>query len=511
MTMSISPDRRWLAILAGAALPVTLLVAIAGAGPSSGSEPATETLTATLDVVGDGGGRDVVVTTEPDLGRVEVSPYFWPTNEGGRYLHVGLGTFDGDGCQVHRWVVVDTTDMADSAAYDATGEPVPQTEQFTVPAEWTEQVTRIGIAPFAAVDCVRSASYASSDPISHGTRIWTAPAHSLVPVDFTDVPGSFPASVTCPHSIERGTEFPVTVSLDPAPGAAPGAGVIPQPSHLSTLGASVDPGAFSVVSTPEMPQDVDLWKDAPWSGDFVLDADDAAAYNIRLRGSLTRNDVTTAWSCGKVPVTVPAPIGWSGTLAGTTWWQRGLDSNSSIGNYQVHTTYQFLDDAWVYVDGEYGGPRTEPCTQVAAGCHRYYYDEASEQLQIDDRLAKPGPDGWLMPEGHGYVSYPSDHRVLPVESGQRFRYAGTGLFGGLRLHRDGTYRFHGYDPDGGSGVLTWSGSYRFVGGTAQELVLHHDGRTFRDGVALFFGDVEGHQRLRDLDTHHRQFRFRDGQ
>ncbi len=493
----------------GAVLPLALLTS---APTNAASDPEPGTLTASLEVLGEGGGRDVVVTTEPASGRVEVSPYYWATDDGGRYLHVGLGTSDGGRCEVVRWVVVDTTDLAASAAYDATGAPLPETEQLDVPVEWADQVARVGIAPFPAVDCVRANSHDSADPAHHGPRIWSGRPRALTPIGWDDVPGSFPASVTCPWWIPWNQQFDLNLALLSEPGTYPPAGVIPHPSRLTSFAATVEPGAFSVADSPALPDDVDLWADPSWLGAFVLDADEDAVHGIRLRGTVTRDGTTTEWSCGMVRVSMPAPTGWTGSLAGTTWWLRGTSSNSGIGEYRLHRTYEFLDDAWVFVDGEYAGARTKLCRTVdhhwPVGCHHYYYDEATGRLQIDDRRAKTRAGGWLLPDiGNKYASYSSARVVLPVDSDQRFGYRGTSGSGSLQLRHDGTYRYHGRQPDGDSKV-SWSGTYRFVGGDVQQVVLRHGRRTFRDEVQLYYRQTDEGRTLVDLDTHHRVFRFR---
>ncbi|MEZ0580563.1 hypothetical protein [Nocardioides sp. MH1] len=510
MTARRSSAHRLTAAALSVALPATVLVG--GARQVSADEPTSTTSTATLHASGPSGGRDVVVTAEPDLGRVEISPYYWPSGDGGRYLHVGLGTSTGNGCQVHRWVVVDTLDPSASTAYDAAGTALPETEQFTVAQDWADQVARIGVAPFAPVDCVRASSYGSADPAHHGARIWNAPVAGLEPVGFADAPGSFPASVTCPRSITWGEPVDLEIGVSTDPGVYPPAGVIPHPSRLAALYVSLDPGPFTVASTPDPPSGVDLWTEEPWSGSFVLQPDTAEVYGVKLAGTVSVDGATSRWTCGTVPVSMPAPADWSGSLAGATWWRRGTDSNSGIGSYQLHRTYEFLDDSWVFVSGEYAGARTEPCTTVAhrwpEGCHRYYYDRSSGRLQLDDRRAKPAPAGWLMPvSGSRFTLFDETHVVVPASPGQRFAYVGEGAGGDLRLRRDGTYHYQGQDPDHPRHVV-WSGRYRFSGGDAHTLVLRHPGHDFRDAVQLYFADVDGRRTLVDLDTHHRVFRFR---
>lgn len=510
MTTSIPIIRIRACAVVAATLPAALLAAVTP--HALAADPPAATLTATLDVRGDSGGRDVVVTVEPDLGRVEVSPYYWPSDDGGRYLHVGLGTRADGACHVSTWVVADTTDLTASAAYDAAGAPLAETDQFTVPSEWADHVARIGIEPFGPVDCVRASSYHAPDPAHPGPRIWRSRARDLRSVGFTDVPGSFPVSVTCPRSVQWGEELDLAVEVRSAPGAYPPAGAIPQPSHLEAIDVTLDPGAFTVTEPPALPADVDLWTDPSWHGAFVLQPDTAEVYGVRLAGTITRDGATTDWTCGTVPVSMPVPTDWVGSLAGTTWWRRDTSSNSGIGSYQLHRTYEFLDGSWVFVSGEYAGARAEPCVTVKhrwpEGCHRYYYDEATGQLQIDDRRAKPDPVGWRLPQaGNRFVKLDRTHVVRPAAAGRRFSYSGSGVDGDLGLRRDGTYRYHGWDPDGVRKV-TWTGRYRFTGGDAQQLVLRHGGHAFRDEVQLYFTVTDGHRTLTDLDTHHRHFRFR---
>jgi hypothetical protein len=507
------------ALALAAALPAVLLVpgpattATTPANPADAAAagPGITTLTDSLTVRGDHRGyRQVVVTTEPGRGRIEVNPRRWPTENAGRYLHVGLGTSAGSACAVDRWVVVDTTDGEAAKVYGGAGVRQQETEQFTVPPGWRKQVARVGVAPFAEVDCVRAASYDSASRLHPGRRIWVGEPESFE--DITAV-ARVPLRVVCPRSTAWGEPLELEVRLDLAPGYDPSHGVFPQPSVMGEGDATVNPtsGPFTVISSPDVPDDVDLWTAAPWSGAFVLDPDDGEVYRVRAGGRLTRDGNDNNWQC-RTPVSMPVPTDWAGTLSGTTWWDWVYDSHPDFGSYLHHYTYEFLDDEWVNVSKEYGGAHTDPCTGVGGhwpwGCHRYYYDEASQQLQIDDRRARLEAEHryWLMPGAPKYALFWRNQVVLPVQTGQRFRYEASSRDGELLLRLDGTFRYDGPRP-GSQAKVHWSGTYRFLGGAKQQLLLRHDGHVFRDDVQLYFWLTDDGPELLDLDTRHRQLRF----
>ena len=504
-----------LAMAAGAAFlgaTVTAVAPFADAVPDGSGRVEGGTFTATFEVRGATGGRDVTVTAEPGTGRLQVSPYYWDRNSGGRYLHVGFGTSAGSGCTVSRWVVVDTSDPVDltAAAYDGDGAALPATElPLSGNAEWDQIAVRVETTPVDAVDCVKAASHASADPADPGAAIWSHKAVPLTTVGFNDRNGTFPATVGCPTEVAAGDTLDVAVGYSTDPGTYPGAGIIPRPSGFGALDFTVDPSeSYTVASAPEPRTDVDLWTDEPWTGDLSLQLDPSELYFVRVSGTVSIDGTAADWGCSsRIPVTVPVPTDWTGTLAGKTWWVRGEASNSGIGDYVLHRAYEFLDDEWVYVDDEYSGPHTDPCTKAASnpsGCHRYYYDADSGRLQIDDRLARPRAGGWGMPTyGGRYQNYFTDHVVRPVTTGQRLAYSGKGRHGvALTLRKDGTYTCH-YCI---GGERTSGGRYRFVGGDAQQLVLHRPGPDLRTGVQLYYAPRDGHPRLYDIDTDIRTFR-----
>ncbi|KAA1415281.1 hypothetical protein F0U44_21555 [Nocardioides humilatus] len=506
----MAASRTFGAVALAAALPVALLVPDGTAAPAA--DPTPVVLTATLELHGEGGSNDVTVSVEPGLGRIEVSPYYWFAPDAGRYVHVALGTSDGGACQVARRIVVDTDDLTAASAYDAAGDPLPETEQFTVSDDWSELVARIGIAPFDPVDCARAISYDSPDPVDHGPRIWRGGVVLLSETGYADIPSTFPIAISCPRWIPWASEAGIGVTLLSDPGSYPGAGVIPHPSHLDSAEVTLDPGPFTVTSMPDLPADLDLWTAPPNPGDLAIDPADDQFLTIRIGGTVVRDGAAVDWTCGRVPVSVPAPTGWVGSLEGTLWWKRDTDFNGGIGTYGVHRTYEFLDDTWVYVDDEYDGPHTEPCTEVdhdwPDGCHRYFYDDETGRLQIDDRRASYANGGYQLPGFSGSYAQYRDYQVVePARSDQRFAYRGKSRSGSLVLRRDGTYHYEGLHPEG-DGEVDWSGRYRFVGDDDQEIVLRHGRRAFRDEVQLYFWNFDGRDTLRDLDTHHRVFRFR---
>ncbi|WP_183095391.1 hypothetical protein [Nocardioides stalactiti] len=503
-------------LLGAAVLAAALPVALLAPGPPTAAAPAgavgeqpVVTLTAEVQLRADGDSADVPVTVEAARGRIEVDTYRWRPAKAGRYLYIGVGTTTGDDtCAVERWVVVDTWNPASAKVYDADSAPVTQTQQFTVPEEWAH-VARVGVAPFPEVDCVKGRSHASSDPTDPGPRIWGSPSYDLT--DRLVRGAGFPLGVVCRPTARWGENYAVEVRLTTDPGLFPVAGVIPHPSVFEAGEVHVTPGHFEVVSIPVVPVEVDTWTEPTWSESLVIDPDDDQVTVLVLDGDVVVAEESVRWDC-RPRMLLPPPTGWTGTLAGTTWWERDRFTGEHIGGYGVHRTFEFLDDEWVFVSEEYVGARTKPCTAVRRGspygCHRYYYDEATLQIQIDDKRGRwfPNPGYWKLPGGGKYGFYFPSHVVHPARTGDRFAYHGESRWGALRLPADGSYRYQGRHPAANREVR-WSGRYRFIGGRTQQLVLEHGGDAFRADVQLYFVDDEDGSTLFDIDTPHRTFRF----
>lgn len=501
--------RRTTALLGLAVAASTIVSGAPPAEAASSSAPTVDSLGAYVEVVNaEKWVHDVGVMAEPALGRVEVHTFGWSTGIAGRYLHLGLGTRSDGACAVSRWLVVDKDDEdAPVTAYDAAWEPIPVTP-FPDGETVDDNVERVEIGEFPGVDCLRAAVYDGADPASPGPKISKAPAEPFAPLGFSDVTTS-PLHLTCPREIPWGGEFEVEVAIDPRPGPLPD---LFWPSHLGTASYAFDQSTqYTLVDSPTLPTDVDLWTAERWTGAFTFQADPSATYDVDLGTiAFTRDGVTTERGCElrrtKVPVSMPVPTDWEGTLAGETWWWRSTGANSGIGEFDIHGAAEFLDGEWVALTGRYQAPRTAPCTSDDDECHRYYYDEATGRLQIDDRLLRPrATGGWALRVGTR-ASRPAllpDREIAPVTTGKRFSYDGRSRFGQrLVLRMDGTYRY-----TFGLEERTWRGRYRFVGGDAQGLVLRRPGKDARHAVVLFFGDRDGTRRLFDIETEQLRMRF----
>ncbi len=461
-------------------------------------------MAAALTLHGAAGASSVTVTAEPATGRIQVFFEDWSSEAGGSYLHVALGTRDGDSCDVVRRVVADPSDLSATAAYEPDGTPLP-VQHFEVGAPWAQKLSRVAIPAFAPVDCVVAKGRSGADPADPGATISSSTRTALVPSGFGTGHDIFPATVACPTEVPAGGQLDITVgyTTDPSPSWYY---LAPRPSGFGAMSFTVDPSPdFTGSTSPEPQTNVDLWTDEPWNGDLLVDLDPSELYFVRPEGTVAIDGAEASWACaGRIPVTVPVPTDWVGSLAGESWWSRGEGSNSGIGGYALHQVYEFLDDEWVYFEDEYFGPRTEPCASGVAGCYRYYYDEDSNRLQIGNRLALPGTGTWGMPAAGGsYATYSVSHSIRPVTTGQRFAYTGTSDFSGpLTLRRDGTYTCKGC-----TGTRhTFGGRYRFIGGDVQELVLHKRGADFRSGVVLYYAKHDGRAGLFDIDTGQRLFR-----
>lgn len=497
--------------------PTTVLlgIAVAASGALSGPPAAAEeTRAVPVESFGaylyvenaDDWAHEVGVMAEPSLGRVEVHTWHWSAGIAGRYLHVGLGSTDGGACAVSRWIVVDKGDeAAPVTAYDAAWEPLP-VQSFPDGETVDDNVERIEIGAYPDSGCLRVAVYDGADPQSPGPKVSKGPAEPFASLGHSDLTTS-PLHLTCPPEVPWGGEFEVDVAIDPRPGPLPD---LFWPSHLRTVSYAFELSSqYTLVESPTLPTDVDLWTAEEWTGSFVFDADPSATYDIDLgQVDFTGDGVTTQRGCElhrtKIPVSMPVPTDWEGSLAGETWWWRSTSANSGIGEFDIHAAAEFLDDEWVALTGRYQAPRATPCTAGDDECHRYYYDEATGRLQIDDRLLRPRGDGWMLRVGtrRSRPALLPDREITSVTTGKRFSYDGRSRFGQrLVLRKDGTYRYAL-----GEG-RTWTGRYRFVGGETQDLVLRRPGRDARHEVLLFFGERDGARRLFDIETEQLRMRF----
>ncbi|HYG94714.1 MAG TPA: hypothetical protein VD859_14110 [Nocardioides sp.] len=454
------------------------------------------------------------VLVEPASGRVQLpdDPVFEEI-----YVHVVLGHRAGTGvCVPELTIVLDGDEWPVEAVYDAEGARVPDVEQFPEVAE-PGDVARLEVAPFAAVDCVDAAGHTGADPADPGELLVTSrapetlseedvlPAADAATLDLVDWPAFAPYG----GQVTATARYRFTGSWAPDS--------FRFPSRVSVLRFSVEAGPNATLVGPGevTATDVDLWRHPEGELGFTVALSPNAPYSVSQPQVLLDADGTLADSDpGVTPVAHPVPTDWSGSLAGTTWWRPTSYTVKGV-QHVGFTIVRFLDDEWVYLDGgKYGFDGVAPtsCTEIEAvgrGCHRYYYDEATGRLQVDQLRAEPmsGARGWAIPTRNGRSwsrqPYARTDVQLPVSTGARFALRGSGnaiVDGSVRpgsvvLRLDGTYRLRIGDR------RVVEGRYRFLGGDRQHLRLDPRGRGGRDArtspVQLYFDETR--DRLMGID------------
>ncbi|GAA3831134.1 hypothetical protein [Nocardioides panacisoli] len=481
------------------------------AGPAAAADPDP---LATVGVKHWGSEFDGIgVLADAPSGRIMVFAY---ADDVGRFVHFGFGRATASGgCKVVRWVVLDQQDNAHAWLYDAQWQPVDFTPihrwgQYYETDDWMHYL-RLETAPGSfPTDCAKVSGHAHRDPASR--QVGPTFTGDLGPMtslgyhstNLLQVPSKFP----------YGTDSQLTFSLEPRPNGADWEELLTPPVPVE-VEVELPPGSGLEVTGPVPPQTLDLWTyDAPVTGTLGVRPATPYAVHPRIRitaaGLTLGEDGTADYDEITRSVSVPPPTGWSGTLAGQTLWGRAPDK----WHEPYHSVLTFLDDEWVFLSDQAADPVPATCDTVApkirAGCHRYYYDAASGQLQVDDIRLRPvtDPAGWELP----WQSEPvrSGTSIGPVAAGTRVSYGGRGstfncspLPGRSRgcavsdielvLHRDGTYRFTKVSSIDGV-QKTHHGRYRFTGTSLVLDPAKHPPVTL-DGVVGYYQDGV----LEDLD------------
>jgi hypothetical protein len=427
------------------------------------------------------------VLADAPSGRVMVFAY---KQHFGRFVHFGLGRFTEAGaCKVKLWVVLDQEDNRNAWLYDAQWQPV----DFTPIHIWGDFVShdsdywmhylRLETTPGSfPTDCAKVSGHRHRDPGS--PQVGATLKGDLGPM--TDL-GHHPTHlVGVEPKYTYGEDSDLGFSLEARPTAAAWDELLTPPVPVDVV-PELPAASEMELTAPAPVQTLDLWTyDAPVTG--TVSVTPATPYVVHPQIRVTAAglplgaDGTEGFNEYTRRVSSPVPSGWTGTLAGRTLWGRAPDK----WNEPYHSVLTFIDDEWVYISDQANDPlpsTTPPCdtvdSNIRKGCHRYYYDAASGQLQIDDSRLRPvtAPDGWELPFEEQPVLAGSS--VGPVEAGTRLAYGGRGgtfgctpLAGRARgcavtdvelvLHKDGTYRFTKVSPLNGS-VKSHHGKYRFTG------------------------------------------------
>ncbi|HWJ82626.1 MAG TPA: hypothetical protein VNS55_10340 [Nocardioides sp.] len=380
----------------------------------------------------------------------------------GRFVHFGFGRATASGgCEVSRWVVLDQEDNRHAWLYDAHWQPVDFTPlhlwgQFLQDDYWMHYL-RLETAPDSfATDCAKVSGHAHRAPGSR--RVGPLLSGDLGPM--TDV-GRHPTTLLqVPATFPYDADSELHYSVEARPDAALWEELVTPPVPVDVV-PELPPGSDLALAQPVPPQTLDLWTyDAPLTGTLMVRP--TSLYTVRPRIRVTADglslgeDGVASYDQLTRRVTVAAPTDWTGTLAGQTLWGRAPDK----WHQPYHAVLTFLDDSWVYLSDQAADPVPASCDTVDAklreGCHRYYYDQASGRLQLDDTRLEPTTAGWLLPWEPDPVRAGSS--TAPVPAGTRLGYVGEGASFGclplraaargcavsdveLRLHRDGTYRF----------------------------------------------------------------------
>lgn len=450
------------------------------------------------------------VLAHVESGRIQVFAHW---TEVGRYVHFGLGARDGDGaCVPTRWVVVDQEQPTQAKVYDSSGQPVDILQRFA-PYGTTDgdrvHAARLAIDPTGLVaDCVTAFGTQGRKPTSPQVgRTRTAVLRPMTDLGYHPTHLSFPSSFGWEQDAE------VQYHLDAGPGGAWEFLLVP-PVPV-TVQVAIPSDSELEATTPIAPlEGRDLWVDPFIDGSVVVRPTSPygahPAVDVTAEGLLLGSDHGTGLYPNQARVRMPVPD-WSDSLAGQTLWGRAPDK----WNEPYHSVLTFLDGSWVYLSDQAADPVPTGCStsdaNIRRGCHRYYYDAATGQLQIDDMLMEPtaAPDGWL-PFGRD-DPVRAGSSTGPVPAGTRLAYVGRGGSFGcdgiavparrgcavtdvvLRLHRDGTYRFARTSSFDGV-TREHHGTYRFTG-TALVLDPSKFPPVRLDGLVGYWQDGT----VRDLD------------
>ena len=192
------------------------------------------------------------------------------------------------------------------------------------------------------------------------------------------------------------------------------------PSELSDIRVALEPtGQGPVVQavTAPAPVDWDFWKDG-FATTVNMQVTPTQEWGTRARPSLTTDNGTWLRKPRKLQIWHRPPTGWEGSLAGRIYWNRRDALPWSIRRLS------FQNDTWVYMhDNGAVVPRcTESSPRWGRGCHRYWYDAASGNLQIGQLRARVTDDGWWW-QGE---SFDRSDQVRTLAAGSTRFYRGRG-------------------------------------------------------------------------------------
>lgn len=452
---------------------------------------------------------DVGVLAHSESGRIMA---FARSSKLGRWVHFGIGrrTTSG-GCVPTRWIVLDQENGPAAKVYDGRRDPVDVIERFTAVGEFVDDPSwmgyvRLAIAPGFRTDCVRMFSTATRSPDSQ--RLSATRTSDLEPM--TDL-GHHYTVLEPVGKLTWGEDTTIHWRVEARPDSASWDSLLVPPVPVS-IDATLPDGSGLAVVAPTTPQELDLWHhDELVTGLLVVHPANPYLAHPRIRvtaaGFTLGEDGVASYDQVSKRVSVPVPD-WTDSLAGQTRWGRAPDK----WDQPYHSVLTFLDDEWVVV-ADRAPEDTTSCTVVNSslrhGCHRYYYDAATNQLQIDDMRLRPTSAGWVLPWRPEPIRHGSS--IAPIPAGERLRYFGVGgtfdctplraVVRGcavneitLRLRRDGTYVFTLDGSFSGTKDREHHGTYQFTGSALVLDPAHHEPVTLPDVVGYWDDGV-----VKDID------------
>jgi hypothetical protein len=256
------------------------------------------------------------------------------------------------------------------------------------------------------------------------------------------------------------------------------------PSALSDIRVALEPvagqGPVVQAAIAPAPVDWDFWKDG-FATTVNMAVTPTKEWGTRARPSFTTDNGTWLRKPRKLQIWHRPPTGWEGTLAGRIYWNRRDAQPWSIRRLS------FQADGWVYVhDHKDVVPRcTESSPKWSWGCHRYWYDASSGQLQIGQLRARVTEDGWWW-QGETYDR--SDQvRVLAPGATRFYRGSRTVACCPLPRARVWLWKNGRYRIERGRQVET--GHYRSLARGAIRLDQGARGGRTRKVTLSFFGRV----------------------
>jgi hypothetical protein len=372
---------------------------------------------------------------------------FNPPQDGSLWARVWVGDRDGDRCT--REVVLQGTSAETSSwnAHEADGTPIPATADYSVDTPGEHRLRFQLDRPQLPTGCVR-AEWWEGDDVGPTASVKNGRPRRLFLLEGTPVVGS-PRQLSLPWG-------ETTVRTITVPGSEW------MPSILEDLSLSLarvgsQPPAVSAESQPIASWD--FWRDGPVHIELPVTPIEPWGRYARL--VTTTADGKSSFGYTKLWIRHAPPTDWVGTLAGARLWR---PKTEAFSDHPQQPTMTFVDGEWVHFARDSVRYPRPTCTVVSdrwnQGCHRYWYDAETRQLQVDDLQARVTDKGWWW-QG---TSWDDSYRVRALRPGATRQYHGTGhTLPCKRFHRSGCAHFRAAEV-----WLRKDGSYRMIRGARDE-------------------------------------------